>query len=174
VKNARYLSISIAVLILDQVTKYAIVHGPVAERPVVVVPRLFRLAFGENSGALFGLFSEASPIVRAVILLVIPCLAIVIVLLFMKVSGATDRLALVSLALILGGALGNQTDRLLRSGKVVDFLDFFIDVQPVRGWLIRAFGSSHWPAFNVADSAIVIGALLVAFDLLRQARPRVA
>jgi len=172
VKNARYFSIAAAVLVLDQVTKYAIVHGPVAERPLVLVPSVFRLSYGENSGALFGMFSSTPEPWRTIVLLVVPLAAIALVLFFMRSSGETDRPALVALALILGGALGNQTDRLLRSGRVVDFLDVSIDVAPVRGWLVRAFGSSHWPAFNVADSAIVIGAVLLAFDLLRQARPR--
>lgn len=170
-KNARYLSISIAVLILDQLTKYAILHGPVADRPIVVIPGFFRLAFGENSGALFGLFSQAPDPWRTIVLLVVPIAAIVLVIVFIRATGSADRLALVALALILGGALGNQTDRLLRSGKVVDFLDVSIDVEPVRGWLVRAFGSSHWPAFNVADSAIVVGALLLALDIVRKWRP---
>ncbi len=170
VKNARYLSISAAILILDQLTKYAIVHSSVVERPAVLIPRIFRLAYGENSGALFGLFSGLHEPWRTLVLLVIPIAAIVMVVLFMRMSGGGDVLSLVALSLILGGALGNQLDRLLRSGRVVDFLDVSIDVEPVRGWLVRAFGSSHWPAFNVADSAIVVGATLLAWDILRQSR----
>ena len=169
-RNARYLSISVAILILDQLTKYVVVHGPVAERPLVVIPRFFRLAFGENSGALFGLFSGLHDPWRTVVLLVIPLAAIVLVVVFMRMSGGGDVLALLALSLILGGALGNQIDRLFRSGKVVDFLDVSIDVEPVRGWLVRLFGSSHWPAFNIADSAIVVGAILLSWDMLRQAR----
>jgi signal peptidase II len=171
-KNARYLSISVAVLILDQLTKYAIVHGPVAERPVVIVPRFFRLAYGENSGALFGLFSGLEQPWRAIVLLIIPLAAIGCVTFFMRVTGSSDRLSLLALALILGGAVGNQLDRLFRAGRVVDFLDVSIDIEPVRGWLIRLAGTSHWPAFNVADSAIVVGALLLGYDLLVQSRRR--
>ena len=170
-KNARYLSVSVAVLVLDQVSKYAVLHSSLVARPLVLIPRFFRLAFGENSGALFGMFSETPEPWRTVVLLVIPTATILLVLYFIRGSGEKDRLALLSLALILGGALGNQTDRILRSGKVVDFFDVYVDVQPVRGWLIRMFGTTHWPAFNVADSAIVVGALLLAWDLLAHSRP---
>lgn len=170
-KNSRYLSVSVAVLILDQTTKYAIVHSPVVVRPLVLVPRFFRLAYGENSGALFGMFASLEPPWRGIVLVLVPFVAIALVLVFMRLSGDKDRLSLLGLALILGGALGNQIDRLFRGGRVVDFLDVSIDVEPVRGWLVHMFGTSHWPAFNVADSAIVVGALLLAYDLLRQARP---
>jgi signal peptidase II len=172
VKNARYFSISVAVLILDQLTKWAIVHSSVVERPFEILPGYLRLAYGENTGALFGMFSGLQQPWRTVVLLIVPLAAIGLVLFFMRVSGETDRLALMGLALILGGAVGNQLDRVLRQGRVVDFVDVSFDADPVRGWLVRAFGSSHWPAFNVADSAIVMGALLLAFDLLRQASPR--
>lgn len=170
-KNARYLTVSIAVLILDQLTKYAIVRSKVIERPVVLIPGIFRLAYGENTGALFGMFATLQRPWRGIVLVLVPFLAIGLVLVFMRMSGGKDRLALLALALILGGALGNQADRLFRGGRVVDFLDVSIDLEPVRSWLVHAFGSSHWPAFNVADSSIVVGALLLAFDLLRQARP---
>lgn len=169
-RNARYLFVSIAVFLLDQTTKYAIVHGPVAERPLVLLPGFLRLAYGENSGALFGLFAGAVQPWKTLLLLVVPFAAIVLVLLFMRISTEKDRLSLVALSLILGGAIGNQFDRLVRGGLVVDFVDVSADVEPIRTWLLRIFRSSHWPAFNVADSAIVVGAILLAFDLLRQAR----
>jgi signal peptidase II len=108
---------------------------------------------------------------RSIVLLIVPVAAIVLVLLFMRMTSTKDRLALLGLSLILGGALGNQCDRLLRGGRVVDFLDVYVDAEPVRGFLVRTFGSAHWPAFNVADSCIVVGALLLATDLLRQSRP---
>jgi signal peptidase II len=133
---------------------------------------LVRIVFGQNSGALFGMFSGLEQPWRTVVLLIVPLAAISLVLFFMRVSGERDRLALMGLALILGGAVGNQLDRLLRHGRVVDFVDVSWDAEPVRGWLVRTFGSSHWPAFNVADSAIVVGAILLAFDLLRQTKPK--
>ena len=169
-KNARYLSIAAAVLILDQLSKYAILHGPVVERAVPIIPGFFRLTYGENRGALFGLFSDLAEPWRTLVLLIVPLLAIGLVLFFMRTSSGTDRLSLVALSLILGGALGNQIDRLFRSGRVVDFLDVYAGHEPLRGWLERTFGSAHWPAFNVADSAIVTGALLMGWDLLRQLR----
>jgi len=170
VKNARYFSVSVAVLILDQLTKWAVVHSSIVERPYDIVPGYLRFAYGENSGALFGMFSGLQQPWRTVVLLIVPLAAIALVLFFMRVSGEKDRLALMGLALILGGAVGNQLDRLLRHGRVVDFVDVSFEAEPVHGWLVRTFGSAHWPAFNVADSAIVVGALLLAFDLLRQTR----
>ena len=171
-KNVRYLSISIAILILDQTTKYAVVHSRVIERPIVVVPGFFRLAFGENSGALFGMFASLGQPWRTLVLMIVPLMAIVLVLVFMRMSEARDRLALIGLSSILGGAMGNQLDRLVRpSGSVVDFLDFYIEAEPVRGWLVRTFGSFHWYVFNVADTSIVVGALILAYDLLRQTKP---
>src|SRR5439155_1239549 len=121
---------------------------------------------------LFGIFSGLGQPMRTIVLLIVPLAAIALVLFFMKMSGEKDRLALLGLSLILGGAIGNQLDRLLRRGRVVDFIDASFDAEPLRGWLVRTFGSSHWPAFNVADSAIVIGALLLAWDLIRQTRPK--
>lgn len=169
-RNARYLSISTAVLILDQLTKYAITHSRVVEHPVVLVPGFFRLAFGENSGALFGMFSGTPEPWRTLVLFVIPLSAIALLLFFIRAGSDKDQLGLLALALILGGAVGNQVDRVLRAGKVIDFLDAHVEPQPVHGWLVRIFGSSHWPAFNVADSAIVVGAILLGLDLLRQGR----
>lgn len=169
-KHARYLSVTAAVFILDQLTKYAIVHSPVVERPVIVVPGFFRLCYGENRGALFGMFGNLTEPWRTLVLMVAPLVAIGLILYFMRSSGGSDRLPLVALSLILGGALGNQVDRIFRNGRVVDFLDVHVGMDPLRGWLEGALGSSHWPAFNVADSAIVVGASLLAWDLLRPAR----
>ena len=90
-KNARYLTLAAAVLILDQVTKYAITHGPVSQRPVEIVPGFFSLTFGENSGALFGMFSGTRGPLRVVLLLLVPIAAIVLVLFFLRTTGAQDR-----------------------------------------------------------------------------------
>ena len=169
-KGQRYFPIAVAVLLLDQVTKYLIVHADVAHRPRVLIPGFLRLVYGENPGALFGFFRRTPEPWHTVLLLVAPLASILVILFLMRASGESDRLAHLGLAMILGGALGNQTDRLLRKGKVIDFIDLSIDVEPIRGWLVRAFHSSHWYTFNLADSAIVVGAAALGLDLLLRAR----
>ena len=109
------------------------------------------------SGAAFGLFANfSSPFVLVfLILFSATALGLVVLLLW---RGPGSRLAGWGLGLILGGALGNLFDR-LRSGTVVDFLDFHL-------------GAYHWPTFNLADSAIVLGALALMIEILRGHRKR--
>jgi len=80
-----------------------------------------------------------------------------------------DRSTKVGLALILGGAVGNLVDRVTR-GEVVDFLDVYASHPGLASWLESRFGTAHWPTFNVADSAIVVGASLLILDVLRPER----
>ena len=141
------------VLFLDQGTK-ALVVARFAEHTIVpVIPGVFRLVRAENTGMAFGLFSD-SPSPLAFWLLTLVSVAVLGVVAFLLWKDRTASwLGGMGLAVILGGAAGNVVDRLVR-GKVIDFLDFYI-------------GRHHWPAFNVADSAIVIGAALLLLDLTR-------
>lgn len=169
-KGQRYFPVAVAVLLLDQVTKYLVAQGGVSRRPVVLLPGFLRIVYAENTGALFGFFRRTPEPWHTVLLLVAPVVSILVILFLMRASGEADRLAHLGLALILGGAVGNQTDRLLRKGKVIDFIDVSIDLEPVRGWLVRAFHSSHWYTFNIADAAIVVGAAALGLDLFLRAR----
>lgn len=148
-----YLAIASGILVLDQLTKWAILSRFSYDTMVTVIPGLFSLVRVENRGIAFGFLSGVSSgIAFAVILAVsIAALAVVCYLLWKTAPGA--RRSSLALALILGGAAGNFVDRVVR-GSVVDFLDFY-------------FRSYHWPAFNVADSAIVVGAGLLLMDILR-------
>ena len=152
----RWLAVSAGVLLLDQVTKGLVRSRLPLHESQEVVPGLFNLTHVTNRGALFGLLHDLPDPWRGVLFTVVPFAAIVLILAFQGRTAATDLLAHGGLALILGGAAGNFVDR-LRLGYVVDFLDVFV-------------GPHHWPAFNVADSAICVGVSLLVLDLLRPHR----
>lgn len=137
------------VVLLDQLTKLWIVANVPFGGEREVIPGLFRIVHTRNRGIAFGLLGSAGPLVQTALLIAVVAV-IVIVARQLRESGH-DGLAGAGLALVLGGALGNLGDRLLR-GEVVDFLDFYL----------RTGGREHhWPAFNVADSAITVGAACV-------------
>jgi signal peptidase II len=145
--------LTLAVLLFDQAAKWLVTSRLPLYASVPVVPGLFHLTLVTNRGALFGLFHDLPDPYRGALFTVVPGLAIGLILFFQYWTTMQDRLAHTGLALILGGALGNLIDR-LRLGYVVDFLDVFI-------------GDHHWPAFNVADSAICVGVALLVLDLAR-------
>lgn len=146
-----WLGIAAIVLLLDQLTKITITqmftYGE--SRPVT---SFFNLVLAYNKGAAFSFLSTQSGWQRYFFTAIGIAAALFIVYLLKKHAG--QRLFCWALALILGGAVGNVIDRILY-GHVIDFLDFYI-----RNW--------HWPAFNVADSAICIGAVLFVVDELRR------
>jgi signal peptidase II len=144
----RWLTIAGVVLILDQVTKIAAAASLVLHEPVGLLP-FFNLTLIHNSGAAFGFLSWASGWQNLFFIVVAAVACVVIVVMLQRMGGRDPWLA-TALALILGGAAGNLIDRVLY-GYVVDFADFFV-------------GAWHWPAFNVADSAISIGAVLLVAD----------
>jgi len=144
--------IAVLIILADQVTKWLIHSRMSLNDSIVVLPGFFRLTYVQNSGAAFGLFADSASEWKVSILVVFSVLALVVVsALLWKNSHAITSTG-VGLSLILGGAVGNLWDRLLNK-HVVDFFDFFV-------------GSYHWPAFNVADSAIVVGALLLVAEIL--------
>ena len=159
-KRWNYFGIALGVVVADQATKAAVVARFTDDAMVTIIPGLFRLVHVENRGIAFGLFSDSSSPLAGTILLLISMAAIVLigVLLWQHHPAATGTG--IGLAVILGGASGNLVDRLLR-GQVVDFLDFYI-------------ASYHWPAFNIADSAICIGAGLLLLDLISGRQTKLA
>jgi signal peptidase II len=100
------------------------------------------------------------------LLTLLPIVAIVLIARFLFAAREPDTLSTTSLALILGGAVGNLVDRLVR-GEVVDFLDVYAPPSRLADWLVGQFGTAHWPTFNVADSAIVVGAGLMLLGAFR-------
>lgn len=143
------------VLGLDLFTKAMVIKNIQIGQGIPIVENFFNLVHIRNKGVAFGLFAKES------ISWALPYLNILILIglaLYLLKVGPTNTLGLVSYALILGGAFGNLIDR-IRFGEVVDFLDFYI-------------GQYHWPAFNVADSAVTVGVLLLAFLLIFKKNPQ--
>src|ERR1700757_2377275 len=147
-----HLLIALAIVCLDRVTKLAIARSISLHESIQIIPGFFRITHVENRGAAFGLFADSPSEWKIAMLVLFSLVALVIVSALLWKNSHSMTTTGVGLSLILGGALGNLWDRLL-TGHVVDFLDFYL-------------GSFHWPAFNIADSAIVIGALLLVAEIL--------
>ncbi len=161
-----YFSVSLGVLVLDQISKLLAQHYISDRIPVDVIPSFFRLWYSRNSGGLFGSFRDWPGPWRFVLLTLLPMAAIVLIGMFLARTKAADRPTLLGLSLILGGAVGNLIDRLAR-GEVIDFLDVYIPGSKTADWLVSVFGTAHWPTFNVADSSIVVGASLLLLSIFR-------
>ncbi|MEK6814855.1 MAG: signal peptidase II [Nitrospirota bacterium] len=138
---------ALAILIADRVTKNLVEAKLRLSESVPVVAGWVDLVRVENPGAAFSLFADWSPGVRQAVLVAYSVIAILILAWLIFRPWGKGRLVPISLGLILGGAAGNLVDR-LRTGRVVDFVDLH-------------WGGWHWPAFNVADSAITIGVALL-------------
>ena len=145
--------IAVLVVVADRVTKLLVARElPLNGPGIQIIPGLFRITHVENRGAAFGLFAESTSPWKLWLLILLSVIAMaVIAYLLWKSSYALNSTA-IGLSLILGGAAGNFWDRIIR-GRVVDFLHFYI-------------GDYQWPDFNVADSAIVIGAILLITEIL--------
>jgi signal peptidase II len=150
----RWLWLAAAIVFVDQLTKFAILRSFSFGERLAVVPGLFDLTLVYNRGAAFSFLAGASGWQRWFFTGLGVAAAIFIVWLLAR--HGTQRLFAFALALILGGAIGNVIDRLAR-GQVVDFLLVYW-----QRW--------HWPAFNVADSAITVGAVLLIVDEFRRVR----
>jgi signal peptidase II len=147
----KWLNLSALVIIFDQLTKWLMSNWLDLYQTVAVVP-YFNLTLAHNYGAAFSFLASAGGWQRWFFTLLAVVVSIVLIV-WMKRLKAQARLEAISLALILGGAIGNVIDRVLH-GYVIDFLDVYV-------------GSYHWPAFNIADSAICVGAVLLIFDSFR-------
>src|ERR1700760_4463453 len=155
VRDARgwLLVLSVLVIVADRVTKWLAATRIVIGNNVIVIPHVFAISHVENPGAAFSLFNDSSSPARVRwMLLVFSLLAAGAVLVALWKLGRRVSATTVALALILGGALGNAWDR-MRFGYVIDFLEVHII-------------HYHWPDFNVADSAIVVGGILFLLDAL--------
>ncbi len=156
----RFLFVSLAVLVIDQWTKWLVeVHLP-DHAAQSVVPGFLTLTHVRNTGVAFGLFAAQGMSGGSWLLTLLGLAALTAVGVYFWFTPSRDRILLVALALVVGGAVGNLLDRVL-AGAVTDFIDVYL-------------GSHHWPAFNIADSAISIGIALMAVDSLRLHRPQPA
>jgi len=143
------LGIAAVIVFLDQISKWYVVEVLMNPPRTIEITPFFNLVMGWNRGVSFGLFNTDSPVT----VWLLPAVAGVIVVVLVVWLSRVDRLLLgVALGSIVGGAIGNIIDR-LRFGAVADFLD------------VHAMGY-HWPAFNVADTMITVGAAVLIFDSL--------
>jgi signal peptidase II len=150
------LIIALAVLVLDQATKLYIDGHLALYQSLTVVQGFFNITYVRNKGAAFGIFADSA--VRLPFFIGISVLAAAAILWYLGRISEEQKLLRISLSLILAGALGNLIDR-LRLGEVIDFLD-------------AHWHQHHWPAFNVADSAITVGVALWLLDLWLEERRR--
>ena len=162
---SRYYPFGISVLVfaLDRLTKWIIEKNVSPWETIVVIPGFFQIVHTQNRGAAFGIFADSSSEWRTLILigLSVAVMIFIATLLIQAIRGVAKQHALqkIALGLVLGGALGNVYDRVL-AGSVTDFLEFFI-------------GAYRFPAFNVADSAITVGAGLLILDIWRTRHDKV-
>ena len=151
-KLALYFGVVGGVIVLDQATKFVVERSLRLYDPVPVWGDFFRLTYIFNRGAAFGLhLGEAS----RWIFMGLAAVAVAVLWFMYRGTGWGDRIRLFAIASVTGGAIGNLIDRVRSSRGVVDFLDFGV-------------GDVRWPVFNVADIAVTIGALLLAFSLWRE------
>jgi signal peptidase II len=146
--------ISGGVLVLDQATKVLVDKTITLHQSIEIVPNFAHLTYLRNTGAAFGFLAGARSSLRIVFFALISLVAIGCIVYLIRGLRPQQKTLLASLSLILGGAIGNLIDR-LRLGEVIDFIDLhWYDI--------------HWPAFNVADSAISIGVALLFIQMLRK------
>jgi signal peptidase II len=159
-RSGFYLGISGAVVALDQAAKALIDRYMDLHESHTLVEGLARLTYVQNRGAAFGVLSDANLPYQSVLFSIVSIVALGAIAMYAWKLPVTSRLPRTALALIMGGAVGNLLDR-MRHGYVIDYVDVY-------------WGRHHWPAFNVADSAISIGVALLVLDILRSPRPESA
>lgn len=156
-KYIRLLWIGGGVLLFDQITKWIIMDQLTLHGSIPVIQGIFNITHIQNPGGAFGFLARESDMIRAIVFLLVSSIALVVILYFYHTTPQTHRMLSTGFALIFGGAVGNLVDR-VRFGKVIDFLDFYI-------------GCYHWPAFNIADSAICVGVVIFSFHVLFKKMP---
>ena len=168
-KLKNILLVAIFIFTADHITKWLIVKNIPLGGEINVIPNIFEIVHGRNSGAAFGFLSGWDSPARNWFFYIIGVAALFFLYHYAKSLAKDDKLSLFALGLITGGAMGNIFDRILR-GNVVDFLSFHYHHKI---WKIDLFGMRaiiplDWPAFNVADSAISIAVCLLIIQNIRQ------
>jgi signal peptidase II len=138
-------------VIIDQVTKIIVADAIRFHESIAVINGFFNLVHVRNRGMAFGLMNRPDVNIGFYILVAATMVAVILLTYWLCTLETGDNGLRLGLSMILGGAIGNLTDR-IRLGEVIDFLDFYIN-------------RYHWPSFNIADSAITIGTIFVAFNL---------
>lgn len=156
-KYFRLMIVSGLVLVFDQISKAIIIQWLPLYETILVIPGFFNITHIHNPGGAFGFLADQSAVWRNFVFLFISGIAIGLIIYFYHKTPNTHLLLSCGFALIFGGAVGNMLDR-IRLGVVIDFLDFYV-------------GKLHWPAFNVADSAITIGITIFVYHLICNKMP---
>ncbi len=144
--------IVVAVVALDHLTKWLVIQRLPEAHEVSIIPGLFQLSHWENTGAAFSMFADSSSPWRTLGLIGFSVVALLVIGFLLWKSGSALNASTIALSMIMGGALGNLWDR-IGKGTVTDFLDFYL-------------GQHHWPPFNIADSAIVVGSILLIWKVM--------
>jgi signal peptidase II len=156
--RAAHFLLAVLVVVLDRWTKrWVAAHIAMYSPGIQVIPGFFRITHTENTGAAFSLFADSPSHWKTAMLIGFSVIAMVVVSVLLWKQGHALTLTGIALSLILGGAVGNLWDR-AASGRVVDFLLFY-------------YNQYQWPVFNLADSAIVVGASLLVLEIIF-ARPK--
>src|SRR3977135_1053765 len=150
--RAIHFVLALVVVLLDRWTKRAVAARIPMYSHIQIIPGFFRITHTENTGAAFSLFADSPSHWKIALLITFSVVAMIIVSVLLWRQARALTIPGIPLALILGGAVGNLWDR-VASGRVVDFLLFYVK-------------QYQWPVFNLADSAIVIGAALLVIEIL--------
>ncbi len=154
--RVKALGLAAAVFAADRLSKWIIETRVGFHETYSVIPGFFDIVHSQNRGVAFGLFNDSTSEWRTLLLIALSLGVVVLLAAMLWQSARNDRLTLYGLGIVMGGALGNVFDR-VAWGRVTDFLEFYV-------------GTLHWPTFNIADSAIVVGSGLLLLDLLRPRR----
>jgi signal peptidase II len=155
-RRSKAYALSAAVFAADRLTKSMVEAHVSAFEVHTVIPGFFDIVHSQNRGVAFGILNDSTSAWRTAVLIVFASAALLLVAALLWRTSRLDRWTATGLALVLGGAAGNLFDRIVW-GRVTDFLEFYI-------------GNWHWPTFNVADSCVVIGSLLLLADLVKPKR----
>lgn len=145
-------AVAALVIIIDQISKYAVQHMLAMHDYIEIIPGFFNLTYVQNPGAAFGIFGETAGALRLIILIGISIFALAMLLFMYQKTEGRYTLTHLGIAMVIGGAVGNLIDR-IRLSWVMDFLDFY-------------WNGHHWPAFNIADAAITLGTVILMFNIL--------
>lgn len=156
-KYVYLMLVTAVVVVADQVSKAVILEYLPLYHSRTIIPGLFDITHIQNPGGAFGFLADSGPAVRKLVFFFVTLMALGLVFWFYNNTPPTHRFLATGFAMIFAGALGNLIDR-IRFGKVVDFLDVYI-------------GRYHWPAFNVADSAISVGIGIFLLHLVLKKMP---
>lgn len=154
-KNSARVShffLALFIVLLDRWSKRLVASRIAMYTHIQVIPGFFRITHTENTGAAFSLFADSPSHWKTVMLISFSVIAMIVVSILLWNQSRPFTITGVALSLILGGAFGNLWDR-VAAGRVVDFLDVY-------------YRTYHWPVFNLADSAIVVGASLLVLEIV--------